>query len=212
MSRTITTEVFKINELSDEAKQRAIQKYRENGFDYDWWDDVYEDAAQIADILGIDMRRRRRHFHSGKIDDKGVAIYFSGFSSQGDGACFEGFYSYAKGCAKKIRKYAPKDEELHGIADALAEAQKSARYALCATIKHSGHYSHSGCMTVDVRRYDDKEVAEEQDSMVTQCMRDFADWIYKTLKREWDWRNEDEQIIETMEANGYEFTADGKMV
>lgn len=239
MPHTQTKTVFDFDELSDEAKERARQDWRETNLDYEWWDMVYEDAAQIADILGIDLR-------AGKTDDKGMKIFFSGFSSQGDGACFEGHYAYAKGCAKKIRAYAPKDIELHRIADALVEAQRSANYGLSATMKHRGHYYHARCMDVDVdvpiskRREEEacakiqkitdelkpdwvavvkrtaqfkreywKDVNDAEQSVI-QCMRDFADWIYKTLERKHDWLQDDEQIDESIKANECEFTEEGR--
>ncbi|MFA7254446.1 MAG: hypothetical protein WC107_07930 [Patescibacteria group bacterium] len=119
MPRAITKYVYKFDELSESAKQKAIEDYRQDGFYYEWWDAVYEDARQIGEILGIE------------IDN----IYFSGFSSQGDGACFEGKYAYAKGSANGIKGHAPQDEELHRIAKELQILQKKNFYSLSAKVK-----------------------------------------------------------------------------
>ena len=212
--KTIVKTVFAFDDLSDSAKEKARQWYREGAFDYDWWEFVYEDAIQCAEIMGIEIDTRATTRMDGKPGTGQPKIYFSGFSSQGDGACFDGHYAYTRGAAKKIRQHAPLDKELHAIADALQEAQKSAFYRLSATAKQSGHYSHSGCMSVDVRNTDsqgnDIGCTDEQESMVTQCLRDFADWIYSQLEKEYDYMNEDEQVDESIRANEYAFGEDGR--
>ena len=53
--RIVETKVYTFDELSDEAKQKAIEHWREGYLDYDWWDAVYEDADQCAKILGINI-------------------------------------------------------------------------------------------------------------------------------------------------------------
>lgn len=40
--------------------------------------------------------------------------------------------------------------------------------------------------------------------------RTFADWIYRQLESEYEHVNSDESVAETIRANEYEFTADGK--
>ena len=43
MPEIIETTVYRLNELSDAAKDKARAWYREGGFDYDWHYAVYED-------------------------------------------------------------------------------------------------------------------------------------------------------------------------
>ena len=203
MSRvdTVETEVFKFDELSEAAKETALDKWREDGLDYDWWE--YEDAKQAAACMGIDI-------------DK---IYFSGFSSQGDGACFEGTYEYKKGAVKAIKEYAPKDEELHQVAQDLQDIQKKYFYGLYARVGQSGHYMHENCTTIDVYQlrtlrdgYESDETAGiEAYEAIAEALRDFMRWIYKQLENQYDYLASDEAITETIKANEYEFTEDGKM-
>ena len=107
--RTETTTLYQFDELSDDAKEKARYWYRSGALDYEWWDAVYDDAVQCAALLGIDVATR---------GDRRTqpAIFFSGFNSQGDGACFDGMLSW-KACSKAIRDHAPKDATLHAIAD-----------------------------------------------------------------------------------------------
>lgn len=198
MSRTIKTEVFKYSELSDDAKQKAREYFASQVFsDSCDWEHVYEDAKQIASLFGLDI-------------DK---IYFSGFWSQGDGACFEGSYRYARGALKAVKAYAPKDAEVSRIVKGLQDVQRKNFYRLYASCKHHGHYYHAYCMAVDVEdnenRYRD---IGESESDITELLRDFANWIYSQLEKEHDYQCSDEAIEENINANDYEFNEDGKIV
>lgn len=211
--RKICTQVFQLSELSKAAQESARGWFRQNAMDYEWFESTYEDAASIADILGIDLRTRKVQFR-GTTKYDGISIGFSGFSSQGDGAHFEGRYSYAKGAAKAIREYAPQDTVLHGIADALQALQRKHFYGVKATVKHRGHYQHENCTDIDVEitdyryeacRYPSPEVQKE----VEVILRKFMSWIYRSLEKEYDFQNSDEQVDMLLDSNGYEFTEDG---
>ena len=191
---TKQTEVYQFNELDDSAKEKAR----------DWWRNcetfefeseyIIDDCKEIGAILGIDI-------------DK---IYYSGFSSQGDGACFEGSYTYKKGAHKAIRDYAPNDKELHDIADNLLDIQKRNFYRLSAGVTHSGHYYHAYCTNVSV--YNDGEYADtETDEAITEYLRDFMNWIYSRLESAYDYTMSDENVDENIMINEYEFTVDGEI-
>ena len=202
--RVIKKEIFKYEELDDRAKDKAKDWYRQFVFnDSCDWEFVFEYAVQAADILGINIDHRR--------GSREPAIYFSGFWSQGDGACFEGSYRYAKGATKKIREYAPQDTELHRIADELQSIQRRNFYKLCARMTHSGRYSHSGCMDVSVWHYDDqhRDIGDAEDD-IAQLMRDFADWIYDKLENEYEYQCSDSVVEESIIAKDYEFYDDGR--
>ena len=124
MSRQACKTVYQFNELSDEAKDKAIENYRQAGFDYEWWNYIFEDAKRMGVLMGI------------TVDN----IYFSGFSSQGDGACFEGSYEYQKGSVKAIREETgDSDKDLTAIAKGLQAEQRRNFYGLSASVKHRGH-------------------------------------------------------------------------
>lgn len=212
--RTIETTVYSFDELSDQAKEKAREWFREGNLDYDWFDSLYDDAVQIGEILGIEFDQRLGRTMGGK-QTRAPKIWWSGFYSQGDGACFEGSWVW-KACSKAIRDYAPKDETLHDIADRLTAIDNGEGFS--ARMKHSGHYYHSGCMSVDVEFSDevlgeDKELPQAEfsasETAIIQAMRDFADWIYSSLEKEHDWLQADEQVDESIRANEYEFEEDG---
>ena len=54
--KTKTITVYEFDDLSDSAKEKAIENVRHGGYmDYEWYDCVYEDAKEIGKILGIDI-------------------------------------------------------------------------------------------------------------------------------------------------------------
>lgn len=212
---TVTTKVFKYDELSPEAQAKARDWYREGNLDYEWWDSIYEDAVKVAECLGISIGTRR--------DSKEPAIFFSGFCSQGDGACFEGTYCYKKGWRKALEDYAPSrnkidgewvpsesNAELHQIGSALQEVQRRYMYQLEATVRHYGHYYHSGCTSIDVTHTESmyRDIGGAEDDVKTQ-LRLFMDWIYDQLEKEHDYLQADEQIAESIRSNEHEFREDG---
>lgn len=207
---TVTTTVYKFDELSDEAKEKARNWWREGGLDYDWWDSVYDDCDTIFKIIGITSDKMTKRM-DGTIRRSGPCIWFSGFSSQGDGACFEGSYSYAKGAGKAIRKHAPEDTELHRIVDELQDLQSRHFYKLSATVNHSGHYYHKHCTEIEVYKDgDDYNVPADLHEGVSDLLRDLMRWIYRQLEEEYEYLNSDESVDETIRANEYEFTENGE--
>ncbi len=211
MPEVIETTVYRLDELSDAAKDKARAWYREGGFDYDWYDAVYEDFRRIAEILGLELRTRPVRLMGGGIRHD-PCIFFSGFWSQGDGACFEGSYSYRKNAPAEIRAYAPQDTDLHRIADILQAVQKRNFYQLRAEVSHRGHHYHEYCMAIAVERDGSaaQVLTEDAEDTVIEALRDLARWLYRQLEREYDWLTSDEVVDETIIANGYTFTEDGR--
>lgn len=218
--REVVTKVYTFAELEPKAKEKARDWLRQFVFteSHDW-EFVYEDAKNVAELFGLIIATRTYSTRGG--GNRGEpAIYFSGFSSQGDGACFEGRYEYREGALELVMEYAPKDEELHSIVADIQEAQgalKKARgFTLIADCKNTGRGSASHDMGVsfDATDYPDPGIDADEtmqaETAVKDGLRRFADWIYSQLRSEYEHRSSDDEIDESMAANGYEFTADGK--
>lgn len=213
--------VYKFDELSDKAKERARDAYRDHDLHYDWWDAVYEQAVEAAEVLGITIDTKPVTLRNGnvRLDPR---IYFSGFCSQGDGASFEGRYSPRSGseAVDQIANEFVTDSELHRIAEQLALLQVSTRLKhgrlLKATIKLGGSgYCHSHMMDVDVTYVGEEDgVSPDPDSSGELCllMRAFADWIYSQLEAENDYLTSDEHIDELLSDGTYEFEESGTLV
>jgi hypothetical protein len=205
----VETEVFTFDELSDAAREKAREWYRQGHLDDDWWDMVYSDFEAICGMLGIALKTTPVTLMGGGIRRK-PCIYFRGFSSQGDGASFEiEHYAYARGSVAGIMAHVPKDEALHAIARLLADIQRRNFYQLYARADQRGFYCHENTMHIDVRR-DDAEMTADAEDAVSEALRDLARWLYGCLEREYDYLQSDELVDEAIIANGYSFTAAGE--
>jgi len=206
--RTKSIPVYTYDELSDSAKEQ-VRSWWSQDIDYEF---VLEDAATIADLFGLDIRMTRKTLVGGghRYDP---TVYYSGFWSQGDGACYEGNYKYKAGALKAVKEYAPQDAELHRIVKGLQDVQRKFFYHLTASCKHRGHYCHSGCMQVEVQDSENhwRDIGDAEDE-VTQLLRDFADWIYARLYDEFEYQTSDEAVAEACAANEYEFYEEGSIV
>lgn len=191
--------VFQYEELTEKARERC-----RNASCYDdfWAKYVTDHAKEIASLMG---------WHIDK-------VYWTGFHAQGDGACFEGEMRYANGCVEKVKRYAPRDTELHRIAQAWYELQRKNFYAIRATVKHRGHYYHSFSTSFDVEDMMDaygylpENNASDIEKDVQEIARDFMQWIYNCLEKEYEYQNSDKTIEENIILNEYEFDVQGNRV
>lgn len=92
------TILYKFDELSTESKEKAITSFQENDshLGYDWHEDTINDFKTILELIGY----------------YDITCYFSGFHSQGDGACFSARFSRNKRCLEKVKSYCPKEQEI----------------------------------------------------------------------------------------------------
>jgi hypothetical protein len=58
--KTVKVNVYKFSELSEQAKEKARNWWREGGLNYEWWDYFYYDAERIGlKITSFDLDRNR---------------------------------------------------------------------------------------------------------------------------------------------------------
>jgi len=221
MSQTRCKEVFYFDELSEQAKEQARVWYRQ-GFDYDWWDNVYDTIQDAARYLGLTFSTRAVPLMNGKTSHE-PEIYFSGFYHQGSGSSFAGTWRAKDTDADKLKADFHTDKDLHAIADKLA-ALAYENPGLSASISTRG----DNWITVEVDDgeernelldtfpYDSPEyracAAEDRarEDRLEETLRDFNRWIYTSLRDEYEYLTADEQVDESIRANEYEFTEDGK--
>ena len=123
---TKTFNTYKFDELNDDQKATVLEKLSDINTPGNWWEYIYDDTKTIARLIGIEIKD----------------IFFSGFSSQGDGACFTGEYSHDSSYSlETVKGHAPKDQELHRIAAELFRVQGFYAGKITATIVNTGRYS-----------------------------------------------------------------------
>ena len=183
--RTVNTNIFKYSELSSKAQEAVKSHYIENLTD--WHNPTLEDVQQIATYLGFDP----------------FQVYYSGFYSQGDGACFVGSWRRNSLKIELLKSYAPIDQELHRIAEELAKAPKE----MVIQTTHSGRYYHENSMefTLD----NDEVIGLEQILNLKGNLKAFAKWIYRQLEKQYEYECKDETIAEAVAGN--EYYEDGRL-
>ena len=191
MTKSHVHTTYSFDELSEEAQKTAIEK------NYGWSEFTIQDAKELGKLFGIDITN----------------IFFSGFSSQGDGACFTGEYAYKAGGLKALKEYAPQDYALHAIVKALQELQRKNFYRLSANVKHRGHYYHEMCTDIQVWSENESMGGANDDAHdgIQELLRDFMRWIYKRLESEYDYLTSEDAIKESLISNECQFNKDGSL-
>lgn len=141
-------------------------------------------------------------------------MYFSGFSYQGDGACFEGSV-----CDWQL--FLDKQNlSNRAVFDAAVDINDSSA-SLGFSCKHSGHYYHAYCTSFvyevntrmeddfkegDLRRHAIRDATEEYEkadfeATFTEYFRDQMRELYRRLGAEHDHLTSDESVLESLIAN-----------
>ena len=209
--KTVTLKLYEYGELSDEAKANARSWYRSEfleGMHVDvgeMMEYTVDDARSAAALLGIRIASRGRA--GGPLPPN---IYYDGLDVN-DFLYFEGTYAYREDSIDKIREEYPKDEELNRIAIELRRL--AAMYDCDATFCIGLHMRFHKQMTVDMQGWERRELADETQRQyigeVLDLMDDFARWIHKRLRDEWDYQTSNDSIAERCAENAYMFTEDG---
>lgn len=196
-----TFNVYSFSELSESAKQKAIDGYRnDENYPYDFWfEHSKEDFHAILSLLGF----------------SNIESNFSGFWSQGDGANFTGSYSYKKGALKALLAYAPNDKELYNIAKTMQNIQSKYFYKIECELSKTSRYEHAYTVSFDFtiwngRGTDEISMSREDEDTLKNCFVDLMNWYYKALNSEYEYLTSDECIIENIEANEYQYLECGK--
>jgi hypothetical protein len=184
------------------TKDQLIERHRDINLNEGWWESTYESFSEDMALVGIEVE----------------AMYFSGFSCQGDGACFEG---YVSDWALFLKTLGYDQPILH----------QHAKEAWSFTVRHEGHYYHSnstrfnGDLAMPDAYTDDAFVEYyspypptdfrtnvwlavihqyskiDFEELFSQTFRDHMDTLYKRLEEEHDYLTSDEVVWETIEAN-----------
>ncbi len=189
--KKVTVNLYTVDELSADIRQKVIDKHRYINVDYDRWYDFIEDKwLKELESLGYDD----------------IKIYFSGFGSQGDGACFIANIDIEKWVAvhKKKSEFA-----------ALLKWQKE--YGdVTACIIHNHHYYFASSTSVSVgeNNWSAPENIQQQFEKLEEYIKKereaLGNRIYDELEEAYFDLTADESVLETLQINDYEFFEDGR--
>ena len=213
---------FSFDELDEKAKERARDYWRSLD-DGGWWDHTYDEACVVARILGMEIDIRSGTTANGNKWEH-PAIYFSGFHTQGSGACWDGVIQTGllSGARERMLQYAPNDTELMDLvkrAEALFE-QIASVHAVNRLVDEGAekdfpeveigmHLSVYGNDSSWITAIRDDRVNSDIENRADKLVSEFTDWIYGQLEAEDEWRNADEQVDEAIRANDMLFDEDG---
>jgi len=192
--QTISVKLFSINELSENAKKKAIEKERSN-CDVDLQFTV-EYVEEILTCLG---------FESPKIS-------YSGFCSQGDGLSFVSEnWQYKKHLLARIGEIT-QDKTVLNCAKNLLELSKKHGYKIQFSVNRiSNFYSHENTVQIDNSPYSDFSLSDDQDEILTTLKNCLCRVFYRMLEKDYDYQLSDEYIIENLQANNVMFLSSGKV-
>ena len=181
--REMTTMVYSFNELSDDAKKRALNAFRDINVEYDWWDGAYDTIRAAGNLLGLDIDR---------------------INFDTDLYCiFNADYEYARGAAKAVKAEFPQNTDLHKIASELQALQKRHFYSLSCAVTKGRTTNRYSCF-----RFGEDYECEDLGDIID----DFAHWARIQLRDDAEYRMSDEAVKEMIEANEYEFDEAGNLL
>lgn len=200
--RTIRTKVYKFNELSESAQEKAIEKLADINTDYDWWESTYEDFKELCKTLSIDVDLKN--------------TFFNGFYSQGSGSSFTADIDVCE-CLKAIKnekwkEYAPKENlSFYKVTDNMLRLCHLCTCDIQPTNRESSVRINFDSDTYGTHTNIDSVITEIED-FFEDVANTLNNWLFSQLQTEYEYQTSKEAIIETIEANEYEFTADGRMI
>jgi hypothetical protein len=193
--KTVEIKVFNIKELSEKAKQKAIDDNRDWNVEYiQWWDCIYEEFKEKAEEKGFS-------------DPK---IWFSGFCSQGDGACFDAEIDLNE----LINWVADKNKYKHLI----PFIEEGTISASIGKTSYANHYNHERTRYVELEHpfYSERcprsfKLCSELQEELEEIRYDLSRELYRALEKEYEYLTSDELIEERLEINEVQFTEDGRV-
>lgn len=171
--RTIETKLYKFSELSEKAKQKAIENMYDINVCFDWWMFAYQDAEQIGlKITSFDIDRG--NYCEGK------------------------FIEDAQTVANKILLH-------HGEQ---CETYKTAKTFLSDWDQLVEKYS-DGITKNKVAEGNECDFDNEADDLENEFLKSLCEDFKTILSNEYEYQTSKDAIIETIEADEYEFTEEG---
>jgi len=206
--RTVRTKVYKFNELSEQAKQKAIDTFRSNDNEVNFYaEDICNSAKKVIKLFNLKTGNEYSDIRTSHIDDNilqlsGVRLYKY---------IINNYYSdlFTPAYIKTI------DKEWHCklfICKVKTGMDGNKYTQVYSKTKKDNSCVLTGlCYDMDILKpiYDFLE-KPSKGTTFEDLMNEIGNAISKTYSDNDDWVNSDEFIIDTIESNDYEFTQDGR--
>lgn len=206
--RTIRTKVYNFNELSEPAKQKAINWYRSANDDSYYYDDIISSAKAIVDLFGLKTGRSYTDIRTGHMDDNilelsGLRLYKYIVNNYYNNL-FTPKYIKTIDRELKCKQFICKVHT--GVKGKFTQLFSK------LTMVNDGCPLTGVCSDYDILQpvYD---FLKKPDKSTTfeDLIKDIEHEISKTFRDTEEWVNSDEFIKDELINNEYEFTKDGNL-
>jgi len=207
--RTIETKVYPFSELSEDAKEKAIEGLSDINLDYDWWNFVYEDITGVLSYFGTDAKVTG--FALDTADYVSIDMHVNFFELYEAVNTQSYKTEYPKICEKYnlMKQFTAIDSRVMKL---INDGTINVSTEVSA---EDNRHSFNVEITFDHSNYNDlKNINKELDKLkcdICEILSDLNSLALSLLKSEFEYLQSKQAIIETIEANNYEFDEDGKL-
>lgn len=195
--KTYTINTYQFNELTKEAKEKAIKLNRDINIHDDWHEFTTDHFKYRIELFGV------------------TNVYFSGFWSQGDGAMFE-YNNISDALVNEAIEELILDDWKKNVLKKCTyvscDAKQTGRYCHEKSVNHGivieNNYAQGLYPNIDKFIYNHSEDIE---SYIIDKYEDICTELYSLLESEYEYLISDEAVIEALLDNEIEFTEDGEI-
>lgn len=171
-TETITYKIYKFDELSSEAKQKAIESFSDLNVDHEWWSFTYDDIKTIGGLC-------------------------KGFSLGGDFNCDIEIDDIEETANLIIKNHSEQCETYETAQDFIKSKCE-------LVVKYS-----DGINKDEVLEENQSEFDDDMEYLDSEFLNSIQQDYLKILCDEYEYLTSEEQIIECIKSNEYEFNQDG---
>lgn len=208
-------EGFTFDELSDEAKEHAIEQNRETlGEGWDWYESIIEEFQEDMEKIGM----------------RDVEAEFSGFYSQGDGASFTGKVADNKEFLDAIGVNPFRSDRYKAAPERFETAFTEFCDNIYITIRRdSSRYVHHNTISAELEvdgedkieldlgfgalvEFEVGKLCEGIEPKITEWARNRSKQLFNDLEKYYEEETSDEAVAENLRSSNYRFDEDGNMI
>lgn len=190
--KEVSLKIYTVDELDEKVRNTVIEEYRDILVEHDWWEPIYEGFREDMRELGLEGE-----------------LYFSGFYSQGDGACFVSETVDTDLLVRTLYESGydiPEDALLYSGDYSIRISKVHASFA--------NQYSHEYTIEAVAYLSDDNDRIDDYtrgkvEMVVTDWIRSECKRVYKNLELYHAELVTDDAILETIRDNNWMFTESG---
>lgn len=181
--KTIKTKAYEIEELSEEARAKALDSMRSINVEYwDWWHFLEDQFTEELAKIGL-ATNGKPYFDLDRAD----YIYFEDLSIESEA---------------KLLKAA-------GVDLRSKEAKSIIENGLEADLQHYGGGSARNYVVISYHADGDEKKLSDVQANITELLNSTLGEFKRQLRDEYEWATSDEAVLDTVRSNEYLFTEDG---